>query len=277
MTLLTLSAAAGSDAGQMYLLNQDCVLALLRPPEETSTAGLFVVADGMGGHQAGEVASRLAVETVRDQLAWLLEQSSSQPRSVLETPSADDNGDDDAPARLIAEWLESAIGEANEEIFNYAQENPEQAGNLGTTLTALLAVDGRAAIANVGDSRTYIWRHGELFQITDDHSYIAHLVREGQLEPEALYTHPRRNVITRSLGNFDHVAIDTWILKLEPGDRFLLCSDGLWEMIQGTEALAAFVGEAATPESAVAALIGAANAAGGKDNIGAVVVYVNET
>jgi len=274
MTLLTLSAAAGSDPGQAYPLNQDCVLALLRPPEGASTAGLFVVADGMGGHQAGEVASRLAVETVREQLAWLVEQTGTPPIMQPETATAIDN--DDNPDIQLARQLESAIGEANARIFNYARENPEQAGNLGTTLTALLVVDGRAAIANVGDSRTYIWRNGELFQITDDHSYIAHLVRAGQLAPEALYTHPRRNVITRSLGNFDHVAIDTWALELEPGDRFLLCSDGLWEMIQGTEALAPYLGNASTPESAVASLIEGANAAGGKDNIGAVVVHVNE-
>ncbi len=271
MTTLTLSAAAGSDPGQAYPLNQDCVLALLRPPEGASTAGLFVVADGMGGHQAGEIASQLAVETVHEELAWMVEQTGN-PRTILpETP----DGDDD-PAAQLARRLESAIAEANGRIFSYARENPEQAGNLGTTLTALLVVDGWAAIANVGDSRTYIWRDGELFQITDDHSYIAHLVREGQLEPDALYTHPRRNVITRSLGNFDHVAIDTWVLELEPGDRFLLCSDGLWEMIQGAEALAPYLGDASTPAGAVAALIAGANAAGGKDNIGAVVVYVNE-
>lgn len=271
MTQLTLSASAGSDPGQAYRLNQDCVLALLRAPEEASTAGLFVVADGMGGHQAGEVASRLAVETVREQLAWLLEQPHRQPTILVET--ATDAGDD--PAVRLARRLESAVGEANRRIFDYAQENPAQAGNLGTTLTSLLVVDGRAAIANVGDSRTYIWRDGELFQITDDHSYIAHLVREGQLEPEALYTHPRRNVITRSLGNFEYVAIDTWVLDVEPGDRFLLCSDGLWEMVQGAETLAALVSDALAPEDAVSSLIDAANAAGGKDNIGAVVVHVN--
>lgn len=273
MTRLTLSAAAGSDPGQTYRLNQDCVLALLRAPEEASTAGLFVVADGMGGHQAGEVASRLAVDTVREQLAWLLEQSGSQPAVPVETPPAAE----DDPAVQLARRLESAVRMANQRIFSYARENPVQAGNMGTTLTGLLVVDGRAAIANVGDSRTYLWRTGELFQITDDHSYIGHLVREGQLEPEALYTHPRRNVITRSLGNYDYVAIDTWILDVEPGDRFLLCTDGLWEMVQGAEALAAYVGQAPAPESAVTALIEAANAAGGADNIGAVVVHVNGT
>jgi protein phosphatase len=271
MTLPTLSAAAGSDPGQAYRLNQDCVLALLRPPEEASTAGLFVVADGMGGHQAGEVASQLAVESVREQLAWLLEPSGSQPSAAAEAlPEPEDD-----PATQLARQLESAVRGANRQIFSYARENPAQAGNLGTTLTGLLVADGRAAIANVGDSRTYIWRDGELFQITDDHSYIGHLVREGQLEPEALYTHPRRNVITRSLGNSEHVVVDTWILEVEPGDRFLLCSDGLWEMVQGNDALADLVADAPTPANTVAALIEAANAAGGRDNIGAVVVFVN--
>jgi protein phosphatase len=271
MTLPTLSAAAGADPGRAYLLNQDCVLSVLRAPEEASTAGLFVVADGMGGHQAGEVASRLAVATVREQFGWLLEQPDSEPTVMLAPQGAEEEG----IAAQLARRLESAIAEANRRIFNYARDNPEQAGNLGTTLTALLVVDGQAAIANVGDSRTYICRAGELFQITDDHSYIGHLVREGQLAPEALYTHPRRNVITRSLGNGEHVAVDTWVLEVDPGDRFLLCSDGLWEMVQGTEALAAILAGAPTPAGAVASLIAAANEAGGRDNIGAVVADIN--
>lgn len=271
MTLLTLTAAAATDPGQAHSLNQDSVLALLRPPAEASAAGLFIVADGMGGHQAGEVASHLAIETMREQFGWLLEAASSQP-TILGSFSA--SSEDDAAVQL-GRRLETSVAEANRRIFNYARDNPAHAGNLGTTLTALLIANGLGAIANVGDSRTYIWRNGELIQITDDHSYIASLVRQGQMEPHAVYTHPRRNVITRSLGNSKEVAIDTWVLAVEPGDRFLLCSDGLWEMVRGEEALSAFLQSEPDPAKVVAALIDAANAAGGRDNIGAVVVDVD--
>lgn len=271
MDQITLTAAARSDPGQTHRLNQDSVLALLRPPQETSTAGLFVVADGMGGHQAGEVASMLAVETMREQLAWLL-QPADGAATILSDAAA---VTDEEAAMQLARRLESAVTEANRRIFNYAQENPAHAGNLGTTLTGLLIVDNLAAIANVGDSRTYVCRNSTLVQITDDHSYIASLVRQGQIDPEDVYTHPRRNVITRSLGNSERVAVDTWVMAVEPGDRFLLCSDGLWEMVQGTDALASFVTRDEAPASIVTALIDAANAAGGRDNIGAVVVDVN--
>jgi PPM family protein phosphatase len=271
MTLLTLTAAAATDPGQAHALNQDSVLALLRPPAEASTAGLFIVADGMGGHQAGEVASHLAIDTMREQFTWLLEEANAQP-TTLGPFTAD--SEDDVAVRL-GRRLETSVAEANRRIFNYARENPAHAGNLGTTLTGLLIADGLGAIANVGDSRTYIWRNGELFQITDDHSYIASLVRQGQMEPHAVYTHPRRNVITRSLGNSEEVAVDTWVLAVEPGDRFLLCSDGLWEMVRGEEALSAFLQSEPDPAKVVAGLIAAANAAGGRDNIGAVVVDVD--
>lgn len=271
MTRLRLTADARSDPGQTHRLNQDSVLAVLRPPEDASTTGLFVVADGMGGHQAGEVASQLAVETLYEQLAWLLEQAESEATILGAAAPAND----EAAAVQLARRLETAVAEANRRIFNYAQENPAHAGNLGTTLTAVLIADGLAAIANVGDSRTYVCRNGTLVQITDDHSYIAGLVRQGQVEPDAVYTHPRRNVITRSLGNSERVAVDTWVMSVEAGDRLLLCSDGLWEMVRGTEALNEFLARQETPADIVTKLIDAANVAGGRDNIGAVVVDVN--
>ncbi|MDT8305204.1 MAG: protein phosphatase 2C domain-containing protein [Anaerolineae bacterium] len=270
MTQLTLTADARSDPGQAHRLNQDSVLAVLRPPQNASTTGLFVVADGMGGHQAGEIASQLAVETLHEQLAWLLE----QPETEATIMGAAAPASEEEAAVQLARRLEAAVAEANRRIFSYAQENPAHAGNLGTTLTGLLIADGLAAVANVGDSRTYVCRNGTLVQITDDHSYIASLVRQGQIEPEAVYTHPRRNVITRSLGNGERVAVDTWVLSVEAGDRFLLCSDGLWEMVHGTETLTRFLTLEEAPAETVTKLIEAANAAGGRDNIGAVVVDV---
>jgi PPM family protein phosphatase len=270
MSQLSFTSAAATDPGRAHSLNQDAVLALQHPPNGASTAGLFVVADGMGGHQAGEVASQLAVQTMREQFAWLLELGYSQPALPGVLPPENE----EEAAVQLGRRFETAVAKANRRIFNYARENPAHAGNLGTTLTGLLIADGLGAIVNVGDSRTYIWRGGELVQVTDDHSYIASLVRRGQMAPDAVYTHPRRNVITRSLGNSEQVAVDTWVLALEPGDRFLLCSDGLWEMVRGEEALAAYLRREPDPAQVVAALVDAANEAGGRDNIGAVIVDI---
>jgi PPM family protein phosphatase len=270
MTQLTLTSGAATDPGRAHSLNQDAVLALQYPPNGASTAGLFIVADGMGGHQAGEVASRLAVETMREQFAWLLELGYGQPTLPGMLPPKNE----EEAAVQLGRRLEAAVAKANRRILDYARENPTHAGNMGTTVTGLLIVEGLGAIANVGDSRTYIWRSGELVQVTDDHSYIASLVRRGQMAPDAVYTHPRRNVITRSLGNSEQVTVDTWVLAVEPGDRFLLCSDGLWEMVRGAEALAAFLRNEPDPAQVVAALINAANEAGGRDNIGAVIVDI---
>lgn len=271
MTILMLDAAAGTDRGQTHPLNQDSVLARVRPAQDGEAVGLFVVADGMGGHQAGEVASRLAVETLQEELSWQLEQPDSE-RTVLMVP-AEDN--ETQQAEQVGQRLQAAVAAANRRIFKYAEENPEQAGNLGTTLTGLFVVGSLGAIANVGDSRTYLWREGEFHQLTQDHSYVASLVREGQLEPDAIYTHPRRNVITRSLGHIAEVEVDIWVLRLQQGDRFLLCSDGLWEMIGNDTALQQFLTGEPDPKTAVAKMIAAANEAGGKDNIGVVVVHVN--
>jgi protein phosphatase len=117
-------------------------------------------------------------------------------------------------------------------------------------------------------------RNGVLRQLTEDHSYVARLVREGQIRPEEVYTHPRRNVITRSLGHRWEIEVDSWLLELEAGDRFLLCSDGVWEMIQDEETLVALLRDNDDPEETVEALITAANERGGQDNIGVVVIQV---
>lgn len=271
---LILQVAAGTDPGRVHQLNQDNVYAYVRPPEKGNARGLFAVADGMGGHQAGEVASHLAVDTLLQELNWFLQSDDAddtQPR----TPTLGATIVADSTLLHLQQRLMLAIEQANENIAAYARTNVEKAGNLGTTLTCALIQGDIAIIANIGDSRTYLLRDDKLQQLTEDHSYVAHLVREGQLAPEDVFTHPRRNVITRSLGHKKlDSEVDKWTHRLFPGDQLLLCSDGLWEMVQGEAAISQILKEAASPQIAVENLLAAANENGGADNIGVVVIWI---
>jgi PPM family protein phosphatase len=266
----SLLAAAGTDPGRARSINQDHVLAYVRPSEMGEALGLFVVADGMGGHQAGEVASRLAVDTIRNSLAWMLEQddlAATRPMVPIQ-----ENGEEEelSTTAHLERRLELAVAEANQAIFNYAQENPVDAGNLGCTVTCAIIYGSDAVVANVGDSRTYLLSQGSLIQITDDHSYVGQLVREGHLHSDEIFDHPQRNVITRALGNQPQVRADIWSHSLAVGDRLLLCSDGVWEMIRDADEIAGKL-QAEELETAVQQLVDAANGYGGADNIGVVV------
>lgn len=271
---LVLKAAAGTDPGRARQINQDNVLAYVRPQNMGQPLGLLVVADGMGGHQAGEIASQLAVETIRETLSWMLEQDDDETTTPMPVPSLNDKGvqekNDVAYTTHLEKRLELAIEEANTVIYNYAQENPIDAGNLGCTVTCAVIYGDVAIIANVGDSRTYLFRAGKLNQITDDHSYVGQLVREGLIEPEEIFDHDQRNVITRALGNRPSVHADLASLSLEIGDRLMLCSDGVWEMIRDPEEMVLML-QSEQLETAVEKLIDSANAHGGADNIGVVV------
>jgi serine/threonine protein phosphatase PrpC len=216
--------------------------------------GLFVVADGMGGHLAGEVASEMAVTRLRERL------------------SGDDESNLD---RLVA-----AINEANTEIYHGSMDDPDRAG-MGTTVTAIAVVgdahDGEAmGIANVGDSRIYVVRHGRLRQLTIDHSFVQELVAEGAISRDEARTHPRRNIVTRALGIEPAVRVDSWSMPLIRGDRFVLCSDGLVDEVTDDEITKVLEGHPDDPDAAAQALVDAANAAGGRDNITVVVVDVLE-
>ena len=229
------SWAALSDIGRVRTHNEDSVLA--QPP-------LFVVADGMGGHEAGEVASSIAIETIRDH----------------------------APRRPDAKALARAVKAANREVIRSAREGYGKQG-MGTTMTAAIVEGTHIAIAHVGDSRAYLLRSGTLEQITDDHSMVADMIRRGQLtEAEARY-HPNRSVITRALGTDPSVVADTYELTAGLGDRLMLCSDGLTGMLEDAmiaETLATY----ADPAAATRALVDAANDAGGHDNISVVVIDI---
>ena len=229
---------AGSDTGRQRRANEDSLL--VRSP-------LFVVADGMGGAQAGEVASRVAVAEFRPGLS-----DAAHPEQALEALAQD----------------------ANARIHDLSHANAEHAG-MGTTLTAIYVGEQDIAIAHVGDSRAYCFRAGELIKLTDDHSLVDELMRQGRLTPEEAVEHPQRSVITRALGIEGRVEVDTRSFRGVTGDIYLLCSDGLTTMIseaQITEVLAA------NPrlQTAGEALIAAANDAGGRDNITVILVRIEE-
>ncbi|MBR4905158.1 MAG: Stp1/IreP family PP2C-type Ser/Thr phosphatase [Selenomonadaceae bacterium] len=205
----------------------------------------FAVADGMGGASAGEVASQMLVETVKEFLA--------------ETPPIWDE-----------KILSRAIVSANEKILNMARRNEEYRG-MGTTATILHLNDKRAYFAHVGDSRIYRLRGNSFEQITEDHSYVETLVRRGELTHEAARVHPLKNVLTQAVGAMDELNIDAANLPVENGDIYLLCTDGLTNMVDD-ETVANILKTAHNPADA---LIDAALSAGGKDNVSVIVVGVD--
>lgn len=263
-----LRAACGTHPGQLRSVNQDTVLAFVRDRDLGTALGLFIVADGMGGHKAGEIASQLAVDTIQQNLAWMLEQDDAG--ATLLTSSTNSNNKDGLIANQMEKRLKLAVEDANRVIYDYAMEHPNEAGNLGCTVTCAMVNGNKAIIANVGDSRTYRWRKGELTRLTDDHSYVWQLVNEGFIDEEEIFDHPQRNVITRALGNQPTVQVDTWCYGLEIGDRLMLCSDGMWEMVRDPAEITTMLASDGL-ETAVSQLIDSANGYGGYDNIGVVV------
>ena len=221
--------------------------------EDHAHAGdsLFVVADGMGGHLAGEVASEMAVT-----------------RLAMRLPAGVDNTLDD---------LVAAVNEANVEIYNGSINNVAQSG-MGTTVTAIAVVtdpiDGKAlGIANVGDSRIYVLRHGKLRQVTVDHSFVQELVAEGAITRAEARVHPRRNIVTRALGIEPTVRVDSWTMRIIRGDRFVLCSDGLVDEVDDEE-IATILRTSINPQVAADHLVRVANEHGGRDNTTVVVVDI---
>ena len=240
---MTWRYGVASDVGKVREQNEDSYGA-------DSPPGLFVVADGMGGHAAGEIASSLAVRCATEGVALL---DTSAPREEARTR------------------LRGAVADANQCILIEGRAHPERAG-MGTTTTALLlSPRGWWVIAHVGDSRAYVVRAGEVRQITEDHTYVQELVNQGRISDEEARVHPRSSLLTRALGTTAQVPVDTFEGELEDGDRFVLASDGLTSMVPEEE-LRALIALAIGPDDLVDALIGAANEAGGHDNITAIVV-----
>ncbi|MGZ4246850.1 MAG: Stp1/IreP family PP2C-type Ser/Thr phosphatase [Solirubrobacteraceae bacterium] len=230
--------ALKTDTGRQRRDNEDNAFA---------RAPVFVVADGMGGAQAGEVASKIATETFEKGLP-----------------------DSGSPEERLAE----RVREANHQIHELSRTDRERAG-MGTTLTAAYVDDTSVAIAHVGDSRAYLFRDGTLERLTQDHSLVEELVRQGKLTPEQAAGHPQRSIITRALGPEASVEVDTWTYPVRAGDILLLCSDGLTTMIS-EDRVAEILGGAGSLDGTAGALIDAANEAGGRDNITVVLFRLEE-
>ncbi len=221
---------------------------------------LFVVCDGMGGHAGGEFASAIAVNTVEEVL------------SSLET-NADRPINDDGPLEAVRERLRYAVRLAGKRIFEKATAEPEYKG-MGTTALVLLLDGGNAFLAHVGDSRGYLIREDRIEQLTEDHSLVNEKIKAGVLTPEEAKTHKLRNVITRSLGYTEEVEIDVQVRAVRRGDAFVLCSDGLSNLVETGE-----IGEAVLRrgvQESARHLIHTACERGGDDNVTAVVVRVDE-
>lgn len=222
--------------------------------------GLYVVADGMGGHAGGAYASELAVTTVEEAVERLVPQV-----------QAGDAGD---PVEAVREGLREAVRHAGRRIHGWAGAHPEFRG-MGTTIVAIVVAANNGFVAHAGDSRAYLVREGAIEQVTEDHSYVAQAVREGVLTEEEARNHPQRSVITRALGFQGDTEVDVQVMAIRRGDRFLLCSDGLSGKVEPFEM--AEILAAHEPSEALRQLVGLACARGGEDNITAVLVGVEET
>ncbi len=240
------TCAGRTDVGVIRSGNEDSYLMV---PER----GVFIVADGMGGHAAGEVASEMAVEIIAENLKGI-------------------HGVSDAEA---AEIMRAAIRDANDAIFNRTLTEQDKRG-MGTTATAMVINGLRYLIGQVGDSRAYVLRGPRLSQLTKDHSYVQEQVDAGYLTPDQARTHPYSNVITRCVGANSEVAPDVYAGTLKAGDIFLLASDGLTGMLEDHELLAIMTRHAGSPARMVDSLIAEANRRGGLDNITAIVVRIDD-
>ncbi len=232
-------AAGATDSGRKRRRNEDAYVC--EPP-------LFAVADGMGGHHAGEIASRLAAAALRE-----------------------DGGRGEGGEEHVA----ALIQEANRRVHERQADDPSLSG-MGTTITAALVVGDTIAIGHVGDSRAYRIRAGELEQLTEDHSLVAELQRSGKLSPEEAASHPQRSVITRALGTDPDVDVDTFTVEARAGDVYLLCSDGLTSMVDDEEIRSIVEQHGDDLARATKELIRRANKGGGEDNITVVVFELGE-
>jgi protein phosphatase len=224
--------AVASDTGRKRRRNEDNYV--VAPP-------LFAVADGMGGAQAGEVASKLAASALED---------SEGPLHGVERVAA-------------------LVREANRRVYERATSDPAASG-MGTTMTVALVENGVVAIGHVGDSRAYLIRDGRMEQLTDDHSLVNELLKSGKLSPEEAEVHPQRSVITRAVGTDPDVDVDAFTIDAQEGDVFLLCSDGLTDMVEDEDILDVIERHRDDLDRAVRSLVAAANRGGGEDNITAV-------
>jgi serine/threonine protein phosphatase PrpC len=254
---MPLTWAVRTDAGRRRNSNEDSHSS--RPE-----VGLFIVADGMGGHVAGEVASRVAVESIS--------------AFIQETAGADRNRTWPFPFEpelsFEANRLKAAFRLANRRIASAIADSQDLRG-MATTASAMLVGKDHACVAHIGDSRVYVLQGADLRQITDDHSWVEEQVRAGMLTPAAARQHPWRNVVTRALSGAEDPEIDVVQVKPAAGDRYLLCSDGLFGVV-GDDQIATILGDrSASLDEICGRLIDAANEAGGPDNITALIIQID--
>lgn len=238
--------------------NEDSLFAVkgIRPQiSQSQPFGLFIVADGMGGHMYGQEASRLGIQIMIDQVLPKISGSG-------ELNEAD-----------FRRHLIDGAQAANHAIY---QRNKVQRTEMGTTITAVLIVDATALVVNVGDSRTYLYRKDDgLRKVTKDHSLVAYLVEAGIIQPDDIYNHPQRNQIYRSLGAEEVIPVDSFRERLQPGDTLLLCSDGLWEMVRDP-LIQQILRKGADPSQTSSTLLQAALNGGGTDNVSVIVIQVTQ-
>lgn len=237
-------AAGLSDVGRCRKTNQDEFFL-------DGSRGIYAIADGMGGHAAGEVASDLAINALAG--------------------STQEVDGEKLTAQDAAELIRTALNEGNRKICDSVRERPEWRG-MGTTIVALILAGDTAVVGHVGDSRAYLLREGKLRQLTSDHSWVNEQVKLGLLTPDQAHRHPMRNIVTRALGNQKSVEVDVIDETVRPGDVFALCSDGLNGMLSDEEIRETLAAHPNVPQDACRALVDRANACGGEDNITVIVM-----
>ena len=252
-----LEAHGQTDVGRRRKLNEDNLLVAKEP-------GLFAVCDGMGGHNAGEVASKMAIETLH---AFI--EKSHREKEITWPYGLDVN------LSFDGNRLKTAVKLANKKVFRAADSREDYTG-MGTTAVAALVSENVLTVGSAGDSRCYLVRGGKLTQLTRDDSWVSAALGEGILNPDEIDHHPLRNVITKAVGAKETIELDVVEQKLEPGDVALICSDGLHAMLSDDQILATLTPITATLEEAAGKLIDAANEAGGKDNVSVVLLRYTE-
>jgi serine/threonine protein phosphatase PrpC len=240
--------AAESDRGLVREINEDCYRII---KGFSRTPSVFIVADGMGGHNCGEIASRMTVEYI----------SGAVEQGLLDLGSRED----------MEEALNEIVKGANKAVIEASLEQPEMSG-MGTTMTMAVICGNIVTVAHVGDSRVYLVRAGNIRQLTEDHSYIGELVRNGTITREEAKEHPSKHVITRAIGSSTALEADIVSLECEKDDIFVLCTDGLTNKLEEDEILDIAAGN--EPDGACTKLINAAKSKGGEDNITVIVIKI---
>ena len=249
---MKVSAVGGTDTGLVRSLNEDSFL--ISGFENGEPHGFCILADGMGGHNAGEVASAMATEIIANEL------------------SNSEFGDDE---ENIVSNITASLDYANNEIYNKSVSNSANAG-MGTTAVVVYLDKNTAYIANIGDSRAYLIENNRITQLTTDHSIVQKLVESGSITPEEARNHPEKNIITKALGTEPTEEYDIYEFAVREGDKILLCSDGLSDMIEDSQ-INDILNQDLCPDDAISALISAAKENGGRDNITVVLMsFVKE-